>query len=107
MLRTTIAVALLSVPASAGTSSMSAQKADYETVCFARERSGADKEKDGSARAVKIAEYLRTHLKTDEVRKVVGELGGELPENRGSRLKREAAKVGYTGRCPIVDDDRP
>jgi hypothetical protein len=100
-------VLLLSAPASAGPSSMSAQKADYESVCFARERSGADKEKDASSRAIKIADYIRNHLKTDEVRKVVGELGSELPENRGPRLKREAAKVGYTGRCPMVDDDKP
>jgi hypothetical protein len=76
-------------------------------VCFARERSGADKEKDSSARAIKVASYIQKHLITDEVRKLMGELGSEFPENRGPRLKREAAKVGFTGRCPLVDDDKP
>jgi hypothetical protein len=95
----------LSTVAAADTSSPTAIKNDYSTLCNSPELSGATKEKIASERPVKIANYLRTHLKTPEVQAFFRKLGdGSIaPDQIGPTIKRAAAAAGYQGKCPAAE----
>ncbi len=103
MFRTLLLVALFSTVAAAD-SSPAAIKNDYSNLCNALERSGASKEKDVNRRAELIAKYLRTALKTPEVKTFFRNLGdGRLaPDEKGPALKKAASDAGYKGKCPIA-----
>jgi hypothetical protein len=104
MLRTTLLAFVLFAPSfAAADSSPKAIKADYDTLCNARERSGAAKESDISRRAELLAKYLETHLKTPEVKKFFGNLHKLPPGEAGPALKKAAADAGYKGACPMAD----
>jgi hypothetical protein len=101
LLRITIALALFAGIAYAD--HKDDVRTDFDNLCNARERSGADKEKNPSERAEKMAEYLKKTLKTEEVKKLFASLADMNPADAGPKVKAEAAKAGYTGACPIVD----
>src|SRR4051794_35240381 len=72
-------------------------KADYDMSCNAIKASGADAIKDKSERAKKLADYITSHLKTEEVRRLFASVGAMNPKDRGPALKKAAADAGYTG----------
>ncbi len=93
----------LALPAVALADNKADVKADYELVCNAVERSGADSEKDPSQKATKIAMFLLKNIKTQEVKAFMASLGARLPADKGPALKKAAADAGYTGKCPFAD----
>ena len=102
MMRIALALMLFSSVAVAD-SSPAAIKKDYDNLCNARERSGASKEKIASRRAELMAEYLRTALKTPEVKAFFGKLADLPPGETGPALKKAASDAGYKGKCPTAD----
>jgi hypothetical protein len=103
MIRSLLLVTLFSTVAAADASSPAAIKSDYSNLCNARERSGASKEKDVNRRATLMAEYLRTALKTPEVKAFFGKLHTFAPGEAGPALKKAASDAGYKGKCPTAD----
>jgi hypothetical protein len=104
MLRALIVIAAISVPSLARADSPAAQiKADYDLTCNAEAKSGAAKEADKSKKAMRIATYLQSNLKTPEVKKFLGTLGSMETASRGPALKQAAAAAGYKGACPLAD----
>jgi hypothetical protein len=102
MLRTFLALVLL-----AGTAFADAKadlKKDYDNLCNAPERSGANKAKDKQERIQILVRYLQTNIKTDEVKKLLQNLASVRPEDRAAIIKGDAKKAGYTGACPMADE---
>ncbi len=84
-------------------SSTSAEvKEDYDLVCNAVARSGADKVKDPGERAQRVAAFLQRSIKSQEVRDFMASLAGMLPEQKGPALEKAAARAGYKGKCPLA-----
>ena len=106
MKRLALVLALLPTAALADQAKASAPavKADYEMTCNAIKLSKADKVKDKSERAKVIADYILSHLKTEEVRHFLGTLGSMMPADKGPALKKAAADAGFTGACPLADE---
>lgn len=98
-----LVLASFAVPAVALADNKADVKADYELVCNAVERSGADKTPDPSQKAQKIALYLAQHLKTQEVKLFMASLAARPPQDKGPALKKAAADAGYTGPCPFAE----
>jgi hypothetical protein len=96
-------LAVLTFPVVAFADDKADVKADYDLVCNAVERSGAESEKDPSQKAMKIATFLLKNLKTQEVKKFMATLGAMPPEAKGPALKKAAADAGYTGKCPFAE----
>jgi hypothetical protein len=103
MLRSIIALVLVAGTAIAAPGSKADIKADYDMVCNSPARSGGMKATDQSERAKKIADYILSHLKTDEVRSFLATFGGMAPADKAPALKKAAKDAGYTGACPLAD----
>ncbi|HEY1549846.1 MAG TPA: hypothetical protein VGG28_18585 [Kofleriaceae bacterium] len=103
MLRIVIALGVIAGTAVAAPGSKADIKADYDMVCNAPARSGAMKTTDKSEQAKKVADYIVSHLKTDEVRNFLGTFGGMDPADKAPALKKAAKDAGYTGACPLAD----
>jgi hypothetical protein len=103
MLRSVIAFVLISGTAVAAPGSKADTKADYDMVCNSPARSGAMKLTDKSEQAKKVADYILSHLKTDEVRNFLATFGGMAPADKAPALKQAAKDAGYTGACPLAD----
>jgi hypothetical protein len=105
MMRKLLCLAFLfaSSVAAADPSAPAAIKTDYDNVCNALERSGADKADKGE-RAQRIASYLTRTVKTPEVKAFLGKLPTRPPAEAGPALKKAAAAAGYTGKCPLADE---
>lgn len=77
--------------------------ADYDALCNAMARSGADAIKDPSDRIEKLADYLKANLKTREVKDLFASLAG-APADGPARIRKAATRAGYSGACPTADE---
>lgn len=79
-------------------------KADFDLICNAVKRSGAEKETDTSTRARKVAEYMLKNIKTEQAMGQMQEMASLKPEYKADALREAAKKAGYTGVCPFADE---
>jgi hypothetical protein len=79
------------------------QKADYEKICNAEQLSGAAGEKDPSAKAEKIAQWMTDNIHSADVKKTLSALATVTADQRGPLLKQAAHEAGYDGACPMAD----
>ena len=98
-----VALVLVSLSSSVFGETKADIKTDYDLVCNAIARSGADKIDDPSQKAQTIANFLTKKIKTKTVRNFMASLAGMRPEDKGPALKKAAAEAGYTGTCPLAD----
>jgi hypothetical protein len=78
-------------------------RADYDLICNAVERSGAAGA-DPSEKAMKIANYLLSHLRTTQAMSLMQSMGGMPAKEKPAVLKKAARESGYTGACPFADE---
>lgn len=79
-------------------------RADFDDICNAKERSGANAEPDESQRAMVMAKWLTGKLRTAEAKDLMASLATEDPAARPGRL-RDAAKRAGVEPCPFADED--
>jgi hypothetical protein len=79
-------------------------RADFDDICNAKERSGANAEPDESQRAMAMAKWLTGKLRTNEARELMASLATEDPAARPGRL-RDAAKRAGVEPCPFADEE--
>jgi hypothetical protein len=75
-------------------------KADFELLCNAIERSGAN---PGPNQEREATAYAKAHLATKEAADALAALGFLKGPERGPALKAAAVKAGYDGPCPTAD----
>jgi hypothetical protein len=80
-------------------------RADFELICNAIERSGAAAETDPSVKATQIANYLLSHISTRQAMSFMQGMAGMPPEEKSPALKKKARESGYTGACPLADEN--
>jgi hypothetical protein len=76
---------------------------DLESVCHAAERSGVSATDDSFSRAVKIADWLSANVHSEEAKELFSALAAMPPQEKGARLRREAAAHGVSP-CPFADE---
>lgn len=74
--------------------------ADIADICFGQERSGA-LEQDESQRAMIVAQWLGTRIRTQQGRDFLASLAPADPSQKVALLQTESRKVGLN-ECPLV-----
>jgi hypothetical protein len=74
--------------------------ADIADICFGQERAGA-LEHDESQRAMVVAQWLGTRIRTQQGRDFLAAVARVEPGQKGALLQAESRKVGV-GECPLV-----
>lgn len=80
-----------------------AEKDDIANICFARERSGASRDESPSVKAVKMAEFLRTSLKSERW-KAFFKKAATMGEGKRTLEIRRAADAAGLASCPMLDE---
>lgn len=75
-------------------------KSDYETLCNAKELSGANEVEPAMA-ASHIAKYIGENVKSKDVLELMGSLASMAPDQRGQALRDAAAAAGVSP-CPLA-----
>ena len=76
---------------------------DFENICHAEARSGADSIADPAQRAMHIAQWVDANVRSSDAKEAMAALAHASPESRGELLRAAAREVGYTGDCPMAD----
>lgn len=100
-----LAIAVAIGPACQKATTESAVPADYradlENLCDAEARSGA-LEQDPNTRAMVVAQWLGTTIKTQRARSFMASLASLAPSEKASALRKAAAEAGLD-RCALAD----
>jgi hypothetical protein len=79
-------------------------RADFDLVCNLPERSHTQDIKDEGEKAQKMAAYLKVHLKTEQVTKILALMGSVAADKQVATFMTEVRRAGYTGPCPFVEN---
>lgn len=80
-----------------------AEQQDFDNICNAPEKSGANAEPNPSLKAAKIAKWLPDNIKTEKAKDFMKNLASAPPSSKGQRLKDAAKAAGYQGACPLAE----
>lgn len=80
-----------------------AEQQDFDNICNAPEKSGANAEKMPAEKATLIAKWLPQNIKTARAKDFMASLANAPPMGKGQQLKDAAKAAGYTGPCPMAE----
>ena len=66
--------------------------------------SGADTIDDPNQAIIKMADYLKAELQSEQAKKLMRTIAGSAPDDRDKLLAAEAIKAGLTA-CPMTEQD--